>query len=92
MGIEPTSDLSPGRSTVLKTDAPQAVTLIRTKGKTPISGGFSLLLPYRRGELPPDLAAVVAAWADLPEPIRAAVTALVESQSPRKPSQAGGGR
>jgi hypothetical protein len=36
-------------------------------------------LPYE--EVPPDLAAVVAAWPTLPEPIRAAVLALVKAAS-----------
>jgi hypothetical protein len=33
--------------------------------------------PYKTADLPPALAAVVAAWPDLPEPIRAGIMAMV---------------
>jgi hypothetical protein len=32
-----------------------------------------------QGDIPPDLADVVAAWPDLPDPIKAAVLALVKA-------------
>jgi hypothetical protein len=34
-------------------------------------------LPYKPAELPPDLATVVAAWPELPGPIRAGIMAMV---------------
>jgi hypothetical protein len=38
-------------------------------------------LPYGATETPPDLAAVVAAWPTLPEPIRAGILAMVKAAS-----------
>jgi hypothetical protein len=40
---------------------------------------FAPHLPHRGAELPPDLAAVVAAWPDLPDPIRAGILATVRA-------------
>jgi hypothetical protein len=39
-------------------------------------------LPYGPDGTPPDLAAVVAAWPTLPEPIRAGILALVRAAAP----------
>ena len=44
-------------------------------------GAPSLSLPYGPPETTPDLAEVVAAWTDLPEPIRAGIVAMVRSAS-----------
>ena len=43
----------------------------------------SLPLPYGPSGTPPDLAEVVAAWPDLPEPLRAGVLAIIRSASGR---------
>jgi hypothetical protein len=43
--------------------------------------GVALHLPYGPEGPPPDLAAVVAAWRTLPEPIRAAILAMVRAAS-----------
>jgi hypothetical protein len=48
-------------------------------GSHSISDSASLALPYKPAELPPDLALVVAAWPHLPEPIRAALMAMVKA-------------
>jgi hypothetical protein len=92
MGIEPTGGLSPGRPPVLKAGALPDATPRRAKVNPLISGRKSLSLPDGRTEpppeMPPDLAAVVAAWPALPEAIRAAILALVRSAAPSE----GGGR
>jgi hypothetical protein len=49
-----------------------------------MSGTPYLSLPYNAPELPPDLAAVVAAWPTLPEAIRAGILAMVEAAAPRE--------
>ena len=41
----------------------------------------SLSLPYGPSEAPPDLAEVVQAWPELPEPIRAGILAMIRSAS-----------
>jgi hypothetical protein len=43
--------------------------------------GVALHLPYGSEGPPPDLAAVVAAWPNLPEPIRAGIQAMVKAAS-----------
>jgi hypothetical protein len=50
-----------------------------TTGSRPISNAASLPLPYNPAELPCDLATVVAAWSELPEPIRAGIMAMVKA-------------
>ena len=47
-------------------------------------GPLSLPLPYGPPELPPDLAALVAAWPTLPERIRADIVAMVKAAEPGK--------
>jgi hypothetical protein len=50
------------------------------KDKSNISERFALHLPYE--DLSPDLASVVAAWPNLPEPIRAGIMAMIRATSP----------
>jgi hypothetical protein len=52
------------------------------KDKPNIKDRFSLYSPYE--DAPPDLAAVVAAWPDLPEPIRSGILAMVRAAAPGK--------
>jgi hypothetical protein len=42
---------------------------------------FSLRLRYE-GLIPPDLAAVMAAWPELPEAVRVGIVAMVEAARP----------
>ncbi len=51
------------------------------EGSTFINDRFALPLPYGAPELPPDLAAIVAAWPELPEAIRAGILAMVKAAS-----------
>ena len=46
-------------------------------GSISIDERFSLSLTYGPPELPPDLAAIVDAWPDLPEAIKAGIVAIV---------------
>jgi hypothetical protein len=41
----------------------------------------SLPLPYGPSEMPPEVAEIMAAWPDLPEPIRAGILAMIRSAS-----------
>ncbi len=60
--------------TISNVQSQQQLTLTAADG---CSAGCS----YRQGEggMPPDLARLVAAWPSLPEPIRAAIRALIGS-------------
>ena len=63
-------------------------------------GSVAHHLPTDNCHLPPDLAAVVAAWPTLPEPIRAGILAMVKAAadlpgrrgSDETPAGGGGGR
>jgi hypothetical protein len=51
-----------------------------------INDRLALHLPYGPAELPPDLAAVINVWPNLPEPIRAGIVAMAQAaSSPDKP-------
>ena len=50
-------------------------------GLLSINNLVALPLPYEGPNLSPDLAAVVDAWPDLPEPIRAGIMAMVKAAS-----------
>ena len=81
MGIEPTSDMSPCRSTVLKTvthgDAnPKSVKTSRRMSDRPC-----LSPAYGPSEPPPELAEIMEAWPSLPEPIRAGILAMVRASA-----------
>jgi hypothetical protein len=53
---------------------------VRSQGRS----GCPSFAPHRPA-LPPDLAAVVAAWPGLPEPIRAGILAMVRAASVNAP-------
>ena len=50
-------------------------------GSVTIDDRLALSLPYGSPELPPDLAAVMAAWSDLPVAIKAGILAMVKAAS-----------
>ena len=53
--------------------------------------GFSQIaehLPNDTGKTDPDLAAIVAAWSELPEAIRAGIVAMVKAASGSRPDRA----
>src|SRR3954466_772099 len=54
-------------------------TLIIQRAYVGINDTPSLPLPYGPADMPPDLAVVVSAWPDLPEPIRAGILAMVRA-------------
>ena len=79
MGIEPTSGLSPGRSTVLKTVLPHDANPKPVKGSRRMSDRPCLSPAYGPSETTPDLAEIIDAWPTLPEPIRAGIVAMVNA-------------
>jgi hypothetical protein len=56
-----------------------------SSGKTPISETGGAESGAVSAELPPDLAKIVAAWPNLPEPIRRAMLALVGANDHSNP-------
>jgi hypothetical protein len=66
-------------STVFKTVATVDGKTEPAKGLQRIDDRLSLSQPYGALDLPPDLAAVVEAWPELPEAIRAAILAMVRA-------------
>jgi hypothetical protein len=76
-------------TTVFKTVDGSATTPIPAKTSRRISDRTSLPFPYGPAGLPPDLAAVIDAWPNLPEPIRAGILAMVKAtNAPARPSGA----
>src|SRR5690348_3996759 len=74
-GIRTHGRLSP--TTVFKTVDESATTPSPVRRSRRTNDRPSLPLPYAPSELPPDLAAVIDAWPDLPEPIRAGILAMI---------------
>jgi hypothetical protein len=56
-----------------------------TKGLRVATSPVSTLLPTDTCQNDPDLAAVVAAWSDLPEAVRAGIVAMVKAASGSQP-------
>lgn len=52
---------------------------MQAKASRRINDCPSLSLPYEASGMPPDLAAIVAAWPTLPEPIKAGIVAMVKA-------------
>jgi hypothetical protein len=84
MGIEPISGMSPCRSTVLKTATPSDATPEPAKTSHRMSGHPCLSPAYGPSELTHDLAEIIDAWPDLPEPIRAGILAMIRSASRKR--------
>ena len=78
MGIEPTKSRSHDPSPVLKT-GPGSAKPPKNTGKTPHQRSLAPSLIHDVRQTDPDLAAVVHAWADLPDAIKAAIMAMVKA-------------
>ena len=75
---------------VLQTSASRRASPSAGTGSPSINNLVALPLPYEAPNLPPDLAAVVDAWPNLPEPIRAGIVAMIQAASGGTGRRAGG--
>jgi hypothetical protein len=72
---------------VFKSSASPSTSLNQAKGSRRIRDHLSLSLPYGASGMPPDLAAVFAAWPSLPEAIRAGIVAMVKASRTTPPAR-----
>jgi hypothetical protein len=82
VGFDRTDRRNP--STIFKTVAPIDGNAEVAASLRHIDDCLSLSQPYRAPDLPADLATVVAAWADLPEALRAGIVAMVKAAWPKR--------
>jgi hypothetical protein len=66
---------------LIKSQQTKSLNISTTEGLGIAASSVAHHLPTDTCQIPPDLAAVVAAWPTLPEPIRAGILAMVKAAS-----------